>query len=131
MLQSRLESKTMNGFGRFGFNFDGTTSASVKQFKQNNPNMNLYSDEECMAAIRKECENKKVSVVQWLLQIQPKLLQTETKEYEPRTKITCSCGHVFRTDFPIETDPGCDDCPKCGKTHYEKEENDDNTDNDE
>lgn len=36
------------------------------------------------------------------------------------TKINCSCGKIFYTFFPIETDPGCDDCPNCGKTYYDK-----------
>jgi hypothetical protein len=37
------------------------------------------------------------------------------------THIRCSCGHSFYTDFPMESDPGCDSCPKCGIYHYDND----------
>lgn len=32
-----------------------------------------------------------------------------------KTRIYCECGITFYTDFPIETNPACDDCPNCKK----------------
>jgi hypothetical protein len=50
----------------------------------------------------------------------PDLLMHEDDD-DDETLVNCSCGCSFYTTFPIETDPGCDDCPKCGATHYEKD----------
>jgi hypothetical protein len=67
----------------------------------------------------------------------PILTRVDTLPYPDnygKTRIECNCGEVFYTDFPIETclrsqDPPypwdlltcrCDDCPKCGETHYDK-----------
>lgn len=33
------------------------------------------------------------------------------------TPVHCSCGTSFYTNFPIEIDPPCDNCPNCGITH--------------
>lgn len=37
------------------------------------------------------------------------------------THIHCSCGHSFYTNFPMQSDPGCDSCPKCGMFHYDND----------
>ena len=54
----------------------------------------------------------------------------ETDLYEQRQKylkqngathIRCSCGHSFYTDFPMETEPGCESCSKCGILHHDND----------
>lgn len=69
----------------------------------------------------------------------PILTRVDTLPYPDnygKTRIECNCGEVFYTNFPIETDQWirsqdspypwdiltcrCDDCPKCGETHYNK-----------
>lgn len=35
------------------------------------------------------------------------------------TLITCSCGHDFYTDFPLESDPPQAQCPGCNKLHQD------------
>lgn len=41
-----------------------------------------------------------------------------------KTEIDCECGCSFSTNFPMQTNPSCDNCPKCHKIHYDTNYND-------
>lgn len=40
-----------------------------------------------------------------------------TRPISIMTRVDCSCGVTFFTNFPIETFPGCDECPNCKRIH--------------
>ncbi len=48
-----------------------------------------------------------------------KIRQLEKEEFSG-TRIDCSCGNTFYTDFPLESYPPKGECPHCGKYYSKK-----------